>query len=118
MQGAGRLRVAARRWRAGDPLPPGRAFGEVPAGTERVHLSVQDHGHGIPPDTLERIFEPFFTTKPVGEGTGLGLSVSFAIVRDHGGCVWVESAPGAGTTFTLDLPAAPPESGEAREGEA
>ena len=109
MQGQGRLLVAARAWSAGSPPPPGRAFGDPPGAAARVLLQVRDSGHGIPPGTLERIFEPFFTTKPVGEGTGLGLSVSFAIVRDHGGCVWVESTPGQGTTFTLDLPAAPAE---------
>ncbi|HXH82796.1 MAG TPA: ATP-binding protein, partial [Candidatus Tectomicrobia bacterium] len=69
-----------------------------------VRLTVRDTGPGIPPDVLPRIFDPFFTTKP--EGTGLGLAVSYGIVRDHQGTVDVQSAPGRGTTFTLTFPAA------------
>ena len=71
---------------------------------EEVSISISDNGKGIPPEDLERIFEPFFTTKPPGEGTGLGLSLSYAIVRRHGGRIEVQSAPGRGTTFTLHLP--------------
>jgi signal transduction histidine kinase len=69
-----------------------------------VRLEFSDDGSGIPPDTLTRIFDPFFTTKPVGKGTGLGLSISHGIVERHGGTLSVESEPGRGTTFTLDLP--------------
>ncbi|HXG15718.1 MAG TPA: ATP-binding protein [Calidithermus sp.] len=70
----------------------------------RVALRVADTGPGIPPDLQPRIFEPFFTTKPVGEGTGLGLSLCQSIVESHGGTIRVSSAPGAGTVFTVELP--------------
>ena len=69
-------------------------------------VSVADTGCGIPPESLNRIFDPFFTTKPVGQGTGLGLSVSNAIVRKHGGRIDVESEVGRGTRFTVRLPLA------------
>jgi two-component system NtrC family sensor kinase len=75
---------------------------------ERLTISVADTGPGIAPDHLSRVFNPFFTTKPVGEGTGLGLSISDGIVREHGGRIRVESTPGKGATFTIELPLAPP----------
>jgi signal transduction histidine kinase len=77
----------------------------------RVIVEVHDTGCGIPPEKLGRIFEPFFTTKPVGEGTGLGLSVCQSIVSSHGGDISVESEPGQGTTFRVSLPV---HGGEAR----
>ena len=71
-----------------------------------VRVAVRDTGSGINPEHLDKIFEPFFTTKEAGEGTGLGLSVSYSIVEKHGGRLEVESQMGQGTTFTVTLPAA------------
>lgn len=71
---------------------------------EEVSISISDTGKGIPTEHLARIFEPFFTTKAPGEGTGLGLSLSYNIVRRHGGRIEVQSAPGRGATFTVHLP--------------
>ncbi|MGB5105680.1 MAG: ATP-binding protein [Candidatus Zixiibacteriota bacterium] len=69
-----------------------------------VEISFTDTGVGIPEENRNKIFEPFFTTKKVGEGTGLGLSVSYGIIRDHGGDIKLESSVGAGSTFTVVLP--------------
>jgi len=77
------------------------------AGKEVV-VEIEDNGCGIKPEHLPRLFEPFFTTKPVGQGTGLGLSVSFGIVRDHGGAIEVESEVGRGSLFRVRLPLQPP----------
>ncbi|MEP6990801.1 MAG: PAS domain S-box protein [bacterium] len=74
-------------------------------------LSIADNGPGIARDQLARIFNPFFTTKPVGEGTGLGLSISDGIVHEHGGRFRVDSTPGAGATFIVELPFVPPPGG-------
>jgi signal transduction histidine kinase len=70
----------------------------------KVWVEISDTGKGIKPDHLDKIFDPFFTTKPVGQGTGLGLSVSYSIIRKHKGEILVESAPGRGTTFRVVLP--------------
>jgi len=69
-----------------------------------LRIRIDDSGSGIQPDALERVFEPFFTTKDPGEGTGLGLTVSYGIVRDHGGRIEVESELGKGSAFTVYLP--------------
>jgi signal transduction histidine kinase len=73
----------------------------IPAG---VRLEFHDDGPGIPQEVRSRIFDPFFTTKPVGVGTGLGLSLSHGIVERHGGRFFVESQPGSGTCFAIELP--------------
>lgn len=82
----------------------------IAAGASRepgyVQVVVSDDGCGIPAHVLPKVFDPFFTTKSRGKGTGLGLSVSLGIVRQHGGDIRVESAPGRGSTFTVLLPAA------------
>jgi CheY-like chemotaxis protein len=69
-----------------------------------VAISVGDTGTGMPPEVLERAFEPFFTTKPIGQGTGLGLSMLYGFVKQSGGHVRVESAARKGTTFRVYLP--------------
>jgi len=69
-----------------------------------VTITVADTGSGMPPEVLKKIFDPFFTTKPTGEGTGLGLSVSYGIIKDHHGEIDVQSTPGKGSTFTITLP--------------
>jgi len=94
----GRVEVTTgerRTHRPGDGTPEG----------DFVCLTVTDNGPGIPAENLPRLFEPFFTTKDPGEGTGLGLSVTQGIVRDHGGWIEVESQVGVGSRFTIWLPA-------------
>jgi signal transduction histidine kinase len=74
---------------------------------------VRDDGPGVAAEHRDRIFEPFFTTKPAGEGTGLGLFLSYQIVQSHGGEIHVDSGPGQGATFEVWLPAAPAAAGVA-----
>jgi two-component system NtrC family sensor kinase len=83
------------------------ATGMSPDRPGRILLKVADTGAGIPPEAISRIFDPFYTTK--ASGTGLGLSVSYGIIRDHQGTVEVQSSVGKGTTFVLTFPVAPSE---------
>jgi two-component system NtrC family sensor kinase len=74
-----------------------------------VRIEIQDNGSGIPKDVLPKIFDPFFTTKPIGKGTGMGLSISFKIIQEHGGKILVDTEAGVGTVFTILLPVKPVE---------
>ena len=74
-----------------------------PSGAEGLHLSVIDNGNGIPQKVLDKIFQPFFTTKPTGQGTGLGLSLAYDIVKAHGGELKVETKEGEGCEFVITL---------------
>jgi PAS domain S-box-containing protein len=101
MPAGGRLTIRA------EPVAPGAvfAFGVIPDSGRFIHISVEDTGTGIEPALLKHVFDPLFTTKRNG-GTGLGLAVTHQIVARHGGCIFVESTLGAGTTFHIFLPKA------------
>ncbi len=71
---------------------------------EGVRISIADDGPGIPLDVQRRIFDPFFTTKEAGQGTGLGLTICYSIIDDHGGRIWTENLPAGGAVFHIDLP--------------
>jgi signal transduction histidine kinase len=91
---------------ARDAIPDG---GQITLSTatddgESINIYVADTGIGIAPENVARIYDPFFTTKGVGQGTGLGLAVSYGIVQEHSGHITVQSAPGRGTTFRITLP--------------
>ena len=73
---------------------------------DKVEIRVKDNGNGIPQKVVDKIFQPFFTTKPTGQGTGLGLSLSYDIVKAHGGEIKVETKEGEGTEFIIQLPIA------------
>ena len=100
MPAGGTITVAVERCTRRAPADLGGGEGEW------LRLSVRDQGQGMPPDVAARVFEPFFTTKEVGEGTGLGLSVAYGIIREHGGWIEVESEVGKGSTFSIFLPPA------------
>jgi signal transduction histidine kinase len=72
---------------------------------DHIEININDNGTGIPEKLLDKIFQPFFTTKPTGQGTGLGLSLSYDIVKAAGGELKVETREGEGTRFTVILPA-------------
>lgn len=98
MQGGGQIRIETENAHLSDPLVRDRAT--VVAG-DYVIVRVIDQGVGIPADRLQKIFEPFFTTKKQGEGTGLGLSTAYGIVKQTGGFIFCDSVEGQGTTFSL-----------------
>jgi signal transduction histidine kinase len=75
-----------------------------PSGGLGVQLTVKDNGNGIPQKVLDKIFQPFFTTKPAGQGTGLGLSLSYDIIKANGGAIKVATKEGEGTSFIIELP--------------
>ena len=98
---------------AGEAMPSGghltietRAMKQATNGTVRggIEIVIRDTGMGIPQTNIDKIFDPFFTSKDVGQGTGLGLAVSYGIINRHGGTISVESATGEGTAFTITLP--------------
>ena len=81
--------------------------------SDKIYISIQDTGSGIPPEIRARIFDPFFTTKGIGKGTGQGLSMAHnIIVNKHNGLINVDSEPGEETIFTIELPIDPSEAGE------
>ena len=71
----------------------------------QISIAIKDNGNGIPKAILDKIFQPFFTTKPVGQGTGLGLSLSYDIIKAHGGELRLETKEGEGAEFIINLPA-------------
>lgn len=102
MPDGGAIHVETRMVRLREALSRDEAV--VPPG-QYVSITVRDEGSGIPPDKVRRIFEPFYTTKGVGEGTGLGLSMVYGIIKQTGGYIFVDSEIGKGTTFTIYCPA-------------
>jgi signal transduction histidine kinase len=102
MGGSGTVSVRVR----GVAKPEADLLGSTLGSLRQVLVEVADHGEGIAPEMHERIFEPFVTTKARGEGTGLGLATVRSIATGSGGCVGLESAPGAGATFRVFLPEA------------
>ena len=96
MQGSGKLTVSTKRG----------------PNDNRAHIAIADTGPGIPPDVMPQIFDPFFTTKEEGEGTGIGLSLVYGIVENHGGAIRAVNREPAGTCFFIELPLSKPEDEE------
>ena len=101
MPAGGEIRIVTECCHLKEPLTRDRVT--VPAG-QYVTLQVSDDGVGIPSDKLQKVFEPFYTTKRTGEGTGLGLSTAYGIIKQSGGYIFVDSTPNVGTCFTLYFP--------------
>ncbi|MDP5335453.1 MAG: ATP-binding protein, partial [Paracoccaceae bacterium] len=101
MPGGGEIRIETEGLLLRKPMERDRVT--LPPGSY-VSVKVSDHGHGIPADKLQKVFEPFYTTKRTGEGTGLGLSTAYGIVKQSGGYIFVDSVVGQGTCFTLLFP--------------
>ena len=80
-----------------------RCFSQHKKDCDKVEIKVKDNGNGIPQKVLDKIFQPFFTTKPTGQGTGLGLSLGYDIVKAHGGELHVETKEGEGSEFIISL---------------
>jgi signal transduction histidine kinase len=95
--------VSEKKKQAGDDYEP-----TVSVSTKKVNgkveIKVSDNGNGMPQKVLDKIFQPFFTTKPTGEGTGLGLSLSYDIIKAHGGELKVETKEGEGAEFIIQIP--------------
>jgi len=103
MPQGGRVLIETARVRLGGATSGQEVDSEATPG-QYVMLAVSDTGHGMDPATLQRIWEPFFTTKPSGRGTGLGLAAVYGAVKQSGGFVWAESAPGRGTVISVYWP--------------
>jgi signal transduction histidine kinase len=112
MPDGGRITLSTRRV---DRVPAGGRLGRSWDTDRAAVFSVSDTGSGIDAAVTARVFEPFFTTKPVGQGTGLGLSVVEGIIAQSGGDLWLDSEPGQGSTFSIALPLVEPASAEERE---